>query len=545
MINSSKRERRPNGMSWARPVGFMIFYLLPVLLWAREPQWVPMPNRAPRPATEILVKFRTQTPSGMISQSLGKVPGLGVERFPVPVSQTAEAAMAAWRHQAGVEWVQPNVWRYALAAEVVPDDPFYRPERNDRRYQQWYLPKINANYAWSLSQGRAGAAVAVVDSGVDLNHPDLRGRLLPGVTLVHQDNYSPPALGMDDNGHGTHVAGIIAARAGNHLGIAGCAWQGSVIPVKVLNSNGEGTDADIAAGIVWGADAGANIINLSLGGIQADDQPPAVLQDAVEYAFGRGCLVVAASGNSGDRSKVYPADLAHVVAVGATDPWDQRASYSTYGPDLKLAAPGGAGGGLFSRDTGILSTYWNANSAASDFFSGSEAGEYAVMAGTSMAAALVSGASLVVWGAHPDWTAEQVEESLRATAFDIGSPGADEETGSGRVDLLAALGNSPVEHRELETYNYPNPFSPGRDSQTQIVFWLRQPQAVTVRIYTAAREWIWEKKLAASQVVEGKNTVSWDGCDQSGRVVGNGAYYFRIAAESGTASAVKVIAVLR
>ncbi len=525
---------------------FICFLLFTRPLWASEPILVPRAQPKTRPATEILVKLRPGADQKITAQSRGQVRGLGIERMPIPAGQPPQLCAGYWQKNQDVEWAQPNYWRYALANEIVPDDPYYRPERNSRQYQQWHLPKINANFAWSIGRGADEIIAAVVDSGVDLDHPDLKDRLKPGITIVNQENYTPPnRSGMDDNGHGTHVAGIIAAITDNNLGISGCSWSGLIIPIKVLNQEGEGTDADIAAGIIWAVDAGARIINLSLGGPLEGAEPPRVLEDAIDYAYGHDCLVIAASGNSGDNVKHYPAAFPRALAIAATDPWDQRASYSTFGPDIDISAPGGAGEEAFSKETGILSTYWNENSWITDFMGGSEAGEYAITAGTSMAAALVSGAALVIWGNHPEWSVDQIESQLKSTAQDIGPAGADEETGSGRIDLLAALGNPLVERPELTVYNYPNPFNPGQDGATQIVFLLDEPRKVDIKIYDVSRDLVWERVFPASETMAGKNIKAWDGRNGAGELAANGAYFYRITTENGPASRTKVIAVLR
>jgi len=510
----------------------------------REPLQVPPRLSGQRQAREILVKLKpgAARPAGLPGAGAAGV--LGAYRMPVPAGKTARAWAAAWSREPSVAWAQPNYWRYALAEEVVPNDPYYLPQRNERRYQQWHLPRINANYAWSLSEGNAALVVAVVDTGVDLDHPDLKDRLLPGVSLVHQDNYTPPSDGRDDNGHGTHVAGIITAATNNAVGVAGCSWTGKVIPVKVLNRDGEGQDADIAEGIYWAVNAGARIINLSLGGPSEDGGAPPALQAAVDYAYTHGCLVVAAAGNSGDNTLFYPAALNHVLAVAATDPWDARASYSSYGPYVGVSAPGGSGEEAFNKDTGILSTYWDENSFITDFMGGPEAGEYAVSAGTSMAAALVSGAAQVLWARDLNLTADQVQDLLKTTALDIGPPGTDQETGAGRIDLLSALGNPPVVRPELTLYNYPNPFRPGRDGATNIVFLLESPAEGWVRIYDVSRDLVWERHFNASETMAGKNYVAWDGRNGVGDNVANGAYYLRVTLKDGRGSRTQVIAVL-
>jgi subtilisin family serine protease len=512
--------------------------------FASEPTLVPIQSIGTRQATEILVKYRSGTTFKKNQFHKDSLPALHCERYSVPVDQTAMAVVKQMQADPNVEWAQPDHWRYALATEVVPNDPYYLPERNQRQYQQWYLPKINANFAWSIANGSEDIVVAVVDSGVDLNHPELKDRLVYGATLITQSDYEPTREGMDDHGHGTHVAGIIAAHSNNSLGISGCAWQGKIMPIKVLNNQGEGVDSDIATGIQWAVDAGAKIINLSIGGSGDDTNPSPVLQEAVDYAYTRGCLVIAASGNTGDDTIHYPAALEHVLAVAATDPWDKRASYSTFGTYVDLAAPGGAGAQQFSRSTGILSTYWNENSRITDYSGGSEAGEYAVMAGTSMAAAVVSGAALVVWGNQPSYTMDEVENVLLQSAVDIEAAGADIWTGNGRVDLLAALGNTEVERSALTLYNYPNPFNPEQES-TNIVFILEGPTDVDVKIYDSARELVWTKSVADEDTVTGKNTLQWDGTNGLGKKVANGVYFYRLTTAQGSSSKVKTIAVVR
>lgn len=513
--------------------------------WAGEPQvraWAAPARRAP---TELLVKYRVGTAG---AAALGTGPGLaawGVARVPLRTDRALSAQSEEWVRRPDVEWVQPNGWRYAQAVEVVPNDPYYLPQRNQRRYQQWAWPKVNANYAWSLTKGGAGLTVAVLDTGVDLDHPDLKDRVAAGISIVNQKDYSPPAGGRDDNGHGTHVAGLIGAATDNGVGVAGCTWTGRMLSVKVLDQEGAGTDADIAEGIRWAADQGARIINLSLGGTSDTGEAPAVLQAAVDHARARGCLLLAASGNTGDRQIIYPAALPGVVAVAATDPWDQRAEYSTSGSFVALAAPGGAGGVDFGLNTGILSTYWNKNSVITDRMGGAEAGEYAVLAGTSMASAVASGAAALVWSHTPALSAGQVEDLLKSTAVDVGAPGPDPETGNGRIDVLAALGSPAAERPDLTLYTYPNPFSPGRDGAVRIVFLLDRPGDVRLSIYDVSRDLVWTQAYGADQTLSGKNVKLWDGRNGVGEPVANGAYYLRLTAADGRASDLKVIAVLK
>jgi serine protease len=275
-----------------------------------------------------------------------------------------------------------------------------------RRKEQWALDRLDANKAWETGTG-SGQIVAVVDTGVDASHPDLAGAVLPGHDFVDGDDN--PA---DENGHGTHVAGIIAAQAGNGIGVAGLAPSAKVLPVRVLDADGEGDDADIAAGVVWATDHHASVINLSLGGPEANT----VLKQAVAYAIRHGVVVVAAAGNSyfeGD-PVMYPAAYPNVVAVAAVSFGDSRAIFSETGSYVSVAAPGLA----------VLSTY--------------PGGRYTTMSGTSMAAPYVAATAALVRQSHPDMSGDQVAERLKSSAQDIGAPGRDDEFGAGMVDPLAA-----------------------------------------------------------------------------------------------------------
>ncbi|HEX2907936.1 MAG TPA: S8 family serine peptidase, partial [Phototrophicaceae bacterium] len=264
---------------------------------------------------------------------------------------------------------------YQVAALVI--------EANDPLYdQQWSLPVIGAADGWTqLPDNAPTVTVAVIDSGVCADHPDLSGRILPGYDFVSNDT-TP----QDDFGHGCGVTGIIAANTGNTAGMAGIAPNAQIMPLRVLDERGLGTYSNVAAALVYAADHGAQIINLTLGGLNSS----AVLQNAVNYAAGKGVLVIAAAGNTGG-AVLYPAAYDAVVAVAAVDANLQRSSFSSFGPQVDLLAPG--------RD--ILTT-------ARD-------GGYILMTGTSFAAPeaagiaalqLAVGKSLVLGGGLLRFTAE-------------------------------------------------------------------------------------------------------------------------------------------
>ena len=230
------------------------------------------------------------------------------------------------------------------------------------------------------------------------------------------DGYIPAgnANVTDDFGHGTHVAGIAAAATNNGIGIAGVSWGARVMPVKVLDQYGNGWYSDIADGIVYAADNGAKIINLSLGGAAASQ----TLCQAAAYAQQKGALLVAATGNAG-AAVLYPAACDGVLAVAATDRSDQRASFSNYGPEVDLAAPG----------VDIYSTW--------PWLDG-----YFTKSGTSMAAPHVSGVAALVWSRWPEWDNIEVSRRIMETAVDVDVSGWDPYTGWGRLDAAAALASN-------------------------------------------------------------------------------------------------------
>ncbi|MDA8442991.1 MAG: S8 family serine peptidase [Peptococcaceae bacterium] len=281
---------------------------------------------------------------------------------------------------------------------------------------QWSLTKAHVPQAWQMGATGSGVTIAIVDTGVDLTDPDLIDNLVPGYNAITGE--SGPAAAQDDNGHGTNVAGIAAAEL-NGLGVVGVAYNASIMPVKVMDSSGQGTDDVIAAGIVWAADNGAQIINLSLGAGGKTD----VLTQAVEYAENKGCLIVAATGNFDPTSASnpgvdYPAADPNVIAVTASTDNDTVANFSCTGPQTDLTAPG----------VGIVSDYWQNGTAT-----------LATSDGTSMAAPFVSGVAALLWSEQPDLTARQIRIDLEDSAVHIGDAGRNYSAGFGRVDAYSAL----------------------------------------------------------------------------------------------------------
>ncbi len=291
------------------------------------------------------------------------------------------------------------------------DEPVHELD-DPLRSQQWALDAVPFEAAWAATRG-SGVTVAVVDSGVLGTHEDLIGSVLPGIDYVNGGDGR-----IDPAGHGTHVAGIIAAHVDNGVGIAGAAPGVKILPVRVLDSSGSGSSSNVAAGIIWAADHGARVINLSLGG-----GPSPGIEQAMQYALGKQSVVVAAGGNGYQtgNTPLYPGAYPEAIAVSAVDQSLQHASFSNTGSYIDLAAPG--------------DSIWSAW--------GTGPTQYALASGTSMATPYVSAAAALVIAENPDLTAAKVTQILESTATDLGAPGRDDVYGNGLVNprraVLAAM----------------------------------------------------------------------------------------------------------
>lgn len=303
----------------------------------------------------------------------------------------------------GVRYAQLETY---VHASFVPNDPGF-PE-------QWNMSAVGAPDAWDVEQGSASVKVAVVDTGVDLANRDLVGRL---DTAHDKDYVDGDDVAQDESvnpvySHGTHVAGIIAANINNGIDVAGLSPHVMILPIRVLDANGSGTDPDLALGIRYAADQGVRVINLSLGG-PSDSQ---VVFDAVNYALAKGCLIVAASGNEGQPTLNYPAAYPDVVSVGSITSTLARSGFSNYGSGLDFVAPGSSvlslqrGGGTF------------------------------VDSGTSMAVPHVTAAAALLASRYTTWTASMIELRLKETAQRLNASVPDYYTGYGLVRADRALG---------------------------------------------------------------------------------------------------------
>ncbi|HEY3240295.1 MAG TPA: S8 family serine peptidase, partial [Acidimicrobiia bacterium] len=293
------------------------------------------------------------------------------------------------------------------------------------RSTQWNLDMVAFEASWSTATG-SGVTVAVVDSGVDAAAEDLAGAVLPGWDVTTHT----PGGTTDPVGHGTHVAGIIAARAGNRVGIAGAAPGVRILPVRVLGASGKGSLSDVAEGIDWAVDHGADVINLSLGGPGGSS----VYRSLLDNARRRGVVVAAAAGNEAQNGNpvIYPGADPDVIAVASLQPTGLRAASSTSGPWVDLSAPGAS---IVAPCPDAASTCALARSYDPWLPSG-----YARLSGTSMASPHVAAAAALLLSARPDLSPAEVQALLQATADDLGAPGTDPEYGAGLVDPLEALG---------------------------------------------------------------------------------------------------------
>ncbi|MFD1289306.1 S8 family peptidase [Laceyella putida] len=346
---------------------------------------------------EVVVKYKDTASASAVQSARAKANGQVVEKNSkldfevVKVKGSVEETVAKLKKDPNVEYAEPNFY---VHADYTPNDPYFSS-------QQWGPQKIQAPQAWDIADG-TGAKIAIVDTGVQSNHPDLAGKVVGGWDFVDND-----ATPQDGNGHGTHCAGIAAAVTNNGTGIAGTAPKASILAVRVLDNSGSGTWTAVANGITYAADQGADVISLSLGGTSGATG----LQDAVNYAWNKGSVVVAAAGNAGTSAPNYPAYYSNAIAVASTTSSDTKSSFSSYGTWVEVAAPGSS----------IYSTYPTSS--------------YASLSGTSMATPHVAGVAGLL--ASQGRSASNIRAAIENTADQISGTGT--YWTKGRVNAYKAV----------------------------------------------------------------------------------------------------------
>lgn len=332
-----------------------------------------------------------------------------------------------------IGFVEPNGFMQAMLA---PNDTYYASQwaHNNTGQAVKYGGGLvgtadcdtDTDQAWDLQQGSASLVLAIIDTGVDTGHPEFSGRVVAGYDFINND--SNPT---DDNGHGTSCAGIALGAGNNAAGIAGVAWGVKLMPVKVLDANGSGTYTAVANGVNWAANNGAKILSMSLGGSASS-----TLETAVNYAYGKGCAIFAAAGNSNRSSLDYPAGYANTIAVGALSPCNERKSTSScdgeywwgsnYGTGLDFMAPGVRIHTTDIRGSGGFGT-----------------GDYITdFNGTSSATPHAAGIGALVWSQNPALTNADLRTVLRNNCDDMGTTGYDTATGYGRMNAYRAVQNA-------------------------------------------------------------------------------------------------------
>jgi serine protease len=436
---------------------------------------------------EIIVKFKASTKKQNVENFNNRQEAVEIRESPyahfkvlkIPKTKTVEEMVEIYKKNPNVEYAEPN---FIYCASWYPNDQIYR--------YQWHFDDDNTNNpggvgsnpyggangggirmeeAWPITSGTPSVTVAVIDTGVAyenypvpsyelgtikngvtmyLKAPDLTGtNFVSGYDYVHNDAHA-----NDNNSHGTHVCGTIAQTTDNTTGVAGIAYNTSIMPVKVLDQAGCGYLDDVAEGINFAAANGAKVINLSLGGSDTS----IALENAVANAYNSGVTIIAASGNGSSNQVSYPAAYdAYVIAVGATRYDETRASYSNYGASLDLVAPGGDNGKDQNKDgygDGVLQNTFTSYKDDGDPWCVSPNDTkadptdfgYWFLDGTSMSAPHVAGVAALLLAQNSSRTPDDIRDILQSTAEDKGDAGWDQYYGHGLLDAAAALTSTPI-----------------------------------------------------------------------------------------------------
>ncbi|HKY08080.1 MAG TPA: Ig-like domain-containing protein [Candidatus Binatia bacterium] len=329
-------------------------------------------------------------------KKLNKHSQIKAHHIKVP-EQALEAIEAKLRKNPKIAYVEKN---YIATAEAAPNDPGYS--------SQWHLSQIAAPGAWDLNAGSSSVVIAVLDSGVDTKHPDLIANLLPGRNFIY--NTTNVYDNGSNGGHGTAASGAAAAAGNNATGVSGVSWRSKIMPLVVVQNN-YASYSHIAAAIMYAADNGAKVISMSLAGTSNST----TLQNAVNYAWNKGLVLVASAGNNANSTPTFPGSYSNVIAVTATDQSDKPASFTSFGNWVSVAAPGKS---IYTTNLGGGYGYWQ---------------------GTSFSTPLVAGLAGLVFSANPNLTNAQVVNLIESNADDLGTAGFDQYYGHGRINAYRTL----------------------------------------------------------------------------------------------------------
>ncbi len=379
---------------------------------------------------QILVRFKPNVTDSMIRlaasayqiEDVRKIP-FALERWKIPPSKSLEEMIDLLNRNPDVEYVEPD---YKTIVHIIPDDPYFSYQYALFNHGQEigeagspggsWRADLKAIEGWQETTGDHGITIAVIDTGVDFSHPDLRKNILSGGRDFVEDDFDP----SDDNGHGTSICGIIAADTNNLEGVAGITWNCRILPIKAIGDYGEGYTSWLLEAIVWAADWGVDIINLSVGA----DAPSRALEEAIHYAKEKDILLVSSAGNH-HREVAYPAAYEDCMAVAGTDYFDERASFSNFGPEIDVAAP--------AKRIFVCVPTWKAET---------DTPPYGFISGTSLSCAYISGLAGLIKSIKPWLKAEEIKNIICFSADDINSskhPGRDRYLGYGRANLEKAL----------------------------------------------------------------------------------------------------------
>lgn len=382
--------KKKNIFKTALVFSILVFLVIVQSVWSQKDDWREQSIQFSHAPDRILVKFKPDIADDVKVEAhlrhegriIDVISEIDVHVIQIPENKVREK-LRAYQREEMVEFAEPD---YIAVAILTPNDPYFG--------KQWGMTKIDAPGAWDITQGSSDVRIAICDTGIDQDHVDIKGK------IAANKNFTKSYTVDDRYGHGTHVAGIAAAITNNGTGVAGVGYNSRLMNVKVLGDNGSGYYSWVANGIIWAVDNGAKVINLSLGGTS----PSKTLEDAVNYAWGKGAVLVGAAGNDNTSAPLYPAYYDNCIAVAATDQNDAKASFSNYGVWVDIAAPG----------VGIFSTLPNHNNRIG-------IKNYGSLSGTSMATPHVSGVAALVWATGYGTSNTSVRDRIEDTADQAGT----------------------------------------------------------------------------------------------------------------------------